>query len=244
MNLQNNTILITGGGSGIGLSLALSLLKQHNTVIICGRNTDKLNKVLKRHPSLHVITCDITDKQARQDMLEHVKNKFPSLNILINNAGIQHNYEFNNIKSHTNLIDEEISINLSSQIKLIDMFVPLLSLQKESSIVNITSALAYVPKQSAPVYCASKAGFHVFTQALRYQLEDTTVKVFEVIPALVDTAMTKGRGKNKTTPEQLCIEVLKGLVNNNYEIKIGKAKFLLLLKRLIPSLANKILKNA
>jgi len=244
MNIQKNTILITGGGSGIGLSLALSLLQQNNTVIICGRDTDKLNKVLKKHPSLHVITCDITNQQARQNMLEHVKSEFPTLNILINNAGIQHNYEFNNIKNHHSLIDDEISINLSSQIKLIDMFVPMLSQQKESAIVNITSALAYVPKQSAPVYCASKAGFHIFTQALRYQLENTSVKVFEIIPALVDTAMTKGRGKNKTTPEQLCIEVLQGLVNNNYEIKIGKAKFLLLLKRFIPSLANKILKNA
>jgi len=244
MNLHNNTILITGGASGIGLSLALSLLEQKNTVIICGRNASKLNKVLQEHPKLHTIQCDISSKEDRKNLLYYIKENFPKLNILVNNAGIQHNYDFKDTQSHDTFIDEELNINLNSQIKLIDMLTNLLAKQKESAIVNLTSALAYVPKQSAPVYCASKAGFHVFTQALRYQLENTSIKVFEVIPALVDTPMTKGRGKNKTTPEQLCKEVLKGLAKNKYEIKIGKAKFLLLLKRLIPSLANKILKSA
>ncbi len=244
MNTKNNTILITGGASGIGLALALSLLEQNNTVIICGRNEDKLKQVLQKYPKLHIITCDITINKDREALLSHMKKEFPKLNILINNAGIQHNYNFTDKIQHHDLIEEELSINLNSQIKLIDMFVEILSHQSASGIVNITSALAYVPKQSAPVYCASKAGFHVFTEALRYQLEKTSIKVFEVIPALVDTPMTQGRGKNKTSPEQLCSEVLHGLKTNKYEIKIGKAKFLLLLKRFIPSLANKILKSA
>ena len=244
MNTQNNTILITGGASGIGRALALSLLEKDNTVIICGRNKSKLKEVLHNHPKLHAITCDITSSEDRDNLLTYIKKDFPKLNMLINNAGIQHNYDFMEQTSHQDLIDEEISINLNSQINLIDMFVEILSHQNTSCIVNITSALAYVPKQSAPVYCATKAGFHVFTAALRYQLEKTCIKVFEVIPALVDTPMTKGRGKNKTSPEQLSAEVLQGLKTNNYEIKIGKAKFLLLLKRFIPSLANKILKSA
>jgi len=244
MNIKNNTVLITGGASGIGLALALSLLEQNNTVIICGRNEDKLKQVLQKHPKLHILTCDITIKQDREALLSNIQKEFPKLNMLINNAGIQHNYNFMDKTQHHNLIDEELSINLNSQIKLIDMFVEILSLQKSSCIVNITSALAYVPKQSAPVYCASKAGFHVFTAALRYQLENTSINVFEVIPALVDTPMTKGRGINKTSPEQLVSEVLRGLKTNTYEIKIGKAKFLLLLKRFIPSLANRILKSA
>lgn len=105
--------------------------------------------------------------------------------------------------NHTDFIEEEVNINLLAQLKLTDRLLPILMSHPGAAIVNITSALALVPKRSAPIYFATKAAMHNFTKALRYQLEDTPVKVFEIIPALVDTEMTKVRGKDKITPETL-----------------------------------------
>jgi short-subunit dehydrogenase involved in D-alanine esterification of teichoic acids len=112
-----------------------------------------------------------------------------------------------------------------------------------AAIVNVTSALAMVPKKSAPIYCATKAAMHNFTKALRYQLENTPVRVFEIIPALVETEMTKGRGKRKITPEALAAEALRGIESDRYEIRIDKTKILFALHRLLPSVAERIIKN-
>ena len=115
--------------------------------------------------------------------------------------------------------------------------------QPSAAIVNITSALAVVPKQSAPIYCATKAALHSFTKALRYQLDGTPVNVFEIIPALVDTAMTKGRGKGKISADALAKEALRGIESDKYEIQIEKTKLLLALNRILPSVAERIIRN-
>ena len=115
--------------------------------------------------------------------------------------------------------------------------------RSSAAIVNITSALALVPKQSAPIYCATKAAMHNFTKALRYQLESTPIKVFEIIPALVDTEMTRGRGKGKITPEAMVDEALRGIESNKYEIRVAKTKILFALHRFLPSVAERIIRN-
>lgn len=120
---------------------------------------------------------------------------------------------------------------------------PKLLEKKEAAIVNVSSGLGLVPKESAPVYCASKAGLHIFSKSLRYQLESTNVKLFEIIPSLVDTDMTKGRGKGKLIPEQLVEEFWKNFVKDKYEIKIGKVKLLHLINRISPKLAESIMKK-
>lgn len=140
-------------------------------------------------------------------------------------------------------IEEEVNINLLAHLKLTDRFLPILMGRPSAAIVNVTSALALLPKQSAPIYCATKAAMHNFTKALRYQFEDTTVKVFEIILALVDTEMTKGRGKGKITPEALAAEALRGLESNQYEIRIEKTKILFALNRFLPSVAERIIRN-
>jgi len=112
-----------------------------------------------------------------------------------------------------------------------------------AAIVNISSALAVIPKQSAPIYCATKAAIHNFTKALRYQLEKSPVKVFEIIPTLVDTEMTKGRGKNKVSPDFLAAEVLRAIKTDKYEIPIGKTTMLFLLHRFMPTIAQRIARN-
>ena len=172
-----------------------------------------------------------------------MEQEHKDLNIIINNAGIQYNYEFTDSQDILHKIDYEVQVNLIGPMKLIALCLPILERQNNSAIVNISSGLGLVPKRSAPVYCATKAGLHIFTKALRYQLEASNIKVFEVIPPLVDTPMTKGRGKNKMTSAQLVVEFLKAVEKDRYEVNIGKVKILRLLNRIVPRLAENILKN-
>lgn len=244
MKLSGNTVLITGGGSGIGLALAKALVRHgSNTVIVCGRNTKKLEAVHAQNPVIFTFPCDLANDQDQQGLAETIAQKYPNLNILINNAGIQHNYRFPDGRSHLDVIEEEVNINFLAHVKLTDRLLPFLMRQSHAAIVNVTSALAVVPKQSAPIYCATKAAMHGFTKALRYQLESTPVRVFEIIPALVDTEMTQGRGNGKITPEALASEALRGIQSDRYEIRIGKTKLLFALHRLVPSIAERIIKK-
>jgi uncharacterized oxidoreductase len=179
----------------------------------------------------------------RNNLINAVLQKYPQLNILVNNAGIQRNYVFTDGQDHRALIDEETNINFTAQIKLVDQLLPSFTKMQVAAIVNISSALGVVPKQSAPLYCATKASVHNFSKTLRYQLEQTPVKVFEVIPTLVDTEMTRGRGKNKISPDALATEVLRAIETDKYEIPIGKTRMLFLLNRLVPKISERISRN-
>jgi len=244
MKPSDNTVLVTGGGSGIGLALAKAFARHSsNRVIVCGRSVQKLEAVHAENPTITSIPCDIASDQDQQCLIEAITQRYPNINILINNAGIQSNYSFADTQSHTDVIEEEININFPAQVKLTDRLLPFLMQQPSAAIVNVTSALAVVPKRSAPVYCATKAAMNNFTKALRYQLEDTPVKVFEIIPALVETEMTKGRGQGKITPGALAAEALRGIESNKYEIRIEKAKILFVLHRFLPTVAERIIKN-
>lgn len=244
MKLSGNTILVTGGGSGIGLALATAFARyEDNTVIICGRRRHTLNTAHADNPAIVTFPCDIASDQDQQHLVETVTERYPSLNILVNNAGIQNNYSFTDMRKHADLIEEEVNVNFLAHAKLTDRLLPVLMQQQSAAIVNVTSALAVVPKQSAPIYCATKAAMRSFTKALRYQLENTPVQVFEIIPALVDTEMTRGRGKGKITPEALAAEALRGIESNKHEIRIEKTKLLFALHRLLPTVAERIIRG-
>lgn len=244
MELSDNTVLITGGGSGIGLALAKAFARhERNMVIVCGRSAQKLDAVHAVNPTIVRIPCDITNDRDQQRLVEVVTQRYPGLNILINNAGIQHNYSLTDRQNHADLIENEVNVNFLAHAKLTDRLLPALLRQQSAAIVNITSALAVVPKQSAPIYCATKAAMRSFTKALRYQLENTAVQVFEIVPALVDTEMTKGRGKGKITPEALAEEALRGIESNKHEIRIEKTKLLFALHRLLPTVAERIIRG-
>jgi uncharacterized oxidoreductase len=189
------------------------------------------------------IRCDIANDREQQSLINDVGQKYPQLNVLINNAGIQHNYDFTDGEDHRALIDEEASINFLAHVKLTDQLLPLFMKRELAAIINVSSALAVVPKQSAPIYCATKAAIHNFSKAFRYQLEKTPIKVFEIIPTLVDTEMTKGRGKNKINPDSLATEVLRAMEADKYEIPVGKTRILFLLYRFVPTIAQRIARN-
>lgn len=224
---------------GIGLAMAKRFAALNNKVIIAARSEHKLKAVKELLPEADTIQCDLA-KPADIDKLVHtVEQQYPQLNILINNAGVQYNYDFLTEPDVHQKAVHEIETNLTVPIKLIAHLLPVLEQNDNAAIVNVSSSLGMVPKANAPVYCGTKAGLHIFTKALRYQLNHT--KVFEVVPALVDTAMTQGRGTGKISPDQLVDEFIRGFERNKYEINIGKVKLLRMIQRIAPALADKII---
>src|SRR4030043_153574 len=187
MKTKGNTILITGGATGIGFSLAEAFVTADNEVIICGRRENRLKEAKNKLPRIHTRVCDLSKEKERKSLFEWVSSNFSNTNILINNAGIQRMIDF---KSGTHDLfdgEDEIEINLKASVHLSAYFIPLLSKHKEAAIINVSSGLAFIPIAAMPIYCATKAAIHSFSLSLRHQLRDTSIKVFEIIPPIVDT---------------------------------------------------------
>ncbi len=244
MHLSNNTILITGGTSGIGKSLTKKFLDLNNRIIVISSNEKNLANLQNELPQIETAVCNLAEATAVKALVDRLHFEYQDLNILVNNAGIQFNYQW--LDSHnrfSNKIEQELRVNLISPLELIYGALPLLKTKEQAAVINVSSVLAIVPKQSAPVYCASKAGVHAATKAIRYQLEGTKIKIFEIIPPLVDTPMTIGRGTGKITPDQLVDEFIENFKKDKFESSIGKAKWLRLLQRIAPGLADGLLKH-
>ena len=236
-------MLITGGTRGIGLALATRFLALGNQVIVTGRNAYRLDQLSLKDSNLTTVNCDQTNPDDLYKLAEFIEMQHSDLNILVNNAGVQFNYDLTEELDAILKINEEIATNLVAPLHLTTSLIPVLERNQNSAIVNVSSALGIVPKQSAPVYSATKAAIHNFSKTLRYQLEGK-IKVFDLIPALVDTDMTAGRGKDKITPEQLVDEFIEAFEKNHFEINIGKVKMLRLLHRLYPAGADRIMRRA
>lgn len=246
MKLSDNTVFITGGASGIGFALAKGFLELKNTVIICGRNSDKLKQVKEGFPEIHVIRCDVTNEEEVKQAFETIENKFGLLNILVNNAGIQYRLDFREDEDVLKKMDEEIDINFRAVVRLTKALIPLLEKARQAAIVNVSSGLGIVPKKSAPGYCATKAAIHAFSKSLRYQLEDTSIKVIELFPPFTDTDMTKGRDNDvhKESPDFVAKKFFIKFEKDHYEIKPGIMNIMLLqMNRFLPCLSEKIAKK-
>jgi uncharacterized oxidoreductase len=228
MKIVGNTILITGGATGIGFALADALVKAGNKVIICGRRQGKLTEAKNRVPELEIKACDITDEKERASLLEWVKSNFADLNILINNAGVQRVMHLKEGIKDLQGGEDEIQTNLVALVRLSAYFVPFLLEKKESAIINVSSGLAFKPLAAKPVYSATKAAVHSFTVSLRQQLKDTPVKVFEIIPPTVATELLKTTAPGINSPKaiapaEVAAAVLPALANDQYEIPVGEA---------------------
>lgn len=243
MQLSGNTILITGGTSGIGKALALRFLELGNTVIITGRNQEALDLLKRKHTALFCFYADLSKQNDVKQLIQWGLDHFPQLNVVINNAGVQFNYIFDGSPEINRQTENEIAVNLTAPILINNGLIPLLLKQSDAAIVNVSSGLAIAPKKNGAVYCATKSGLHAYTLALRYQLENGPVRVFEIIPPLVDTAMTKGRGRGKISPDDLVHEFLNDFKKNKPESYIRKTKILKTIYRLWPSAAYRIMKN-
>ena len=191
MKLIGKTVLITGGTSGIGLELARQLVALGNVVIVTGRDLDKLKAAQRALPGLHVFQSDVTDPASIESLYKTVSGKFPSLNVLVNNAGTMRNIRLNDRHPLSDLT-LEVDGNLKGPMWMVQAFLPLLLRQKHSLIVNVSSGLAFVPFPAAPIYSASKAALHAYTKCLRSQLSSTGVSVVELAPPGTETPLFRG----------------------------------------------------
>jgi uncharacterized oxidoreductase len=233
MNISGNTILITGGATGIGYAIAESFLEAGNEVIICGRREERLLEAQKKHQEFHIKVCDIADEAERRTLVEWIFSNFSNLNILVNNAGVQRDIDFTKGISEFLSGENEIKINLEAPIVLSGLFIPYLTGKKEAAIINVSSGLGFIPAARMPVYSASKAGMHAFSMALRHQLLKVGIKVFEVVPPAVETELNpegrakRGNFKVDLMPEEFVAAVMKGFKNDIFEIGYGMTEGLI-----------------
>lgn len=196
MNMTGNTILITGGGSGIGRGLAEAFYALGNQVIIAGRRQAALDEVTAANPGMAAVTLDVTDAAAIRSFATVITQEYPALNVLINNAGIMRAEAL--LEQPDDLADMEATVttNLLGPIRLTAALLPHLRQQPQATIMNVSSGLAFVPLVLTPTYSATKAAIHSYTQALRFQLQDTSVAVVELIPPAVATDLMPGQADN------------------------------------------------
>jgi uncharacterized oxidoreductase len=208
MNNKGNTILITGGASGIGRGLAEAFHSLGNTVLIAGRRKSALDEVTAANPGMRSAVLDIEDAAQIRAFAEKTLKDFPALNVLINNAGIM---RVEKLKSQTELADAEsmVSTNLLGPIRLTAALLPTLQKQPSSTIMNVSSGLAFVPMAPTPTYSATKAAIHSYTESLRYQLQGTATEVLELIPPYVATDLMGGAEDPRAMPlKQFIAEVM------------------------------------
>jgi uncharacterized oxidoreductase len=196
MNISGNTILITGGTSGIGLAFAEEFLKEGNKVIITGRREDKLNEIKDRLPEIVIKVSDVADAAQRIELAKWVNQNHPEINILINNAGIQLITDFTE-EIDLSRIQSEIETNFIAPVHLSSLFISQLTGKENAAIINITSGLAFVPIAAMAIYCATKAAMHSLTLSMRFQLKETGIQVFEIAPPSVDTELGHDRREDK-----------------------------------------------
>ncbi len=226
MNTTNNTVLITGGSAGIGFALAKLLSENGNTVIITGRNRERLLQASAKLKNVHPIVSDIADPDDMDLLVAEIMVEFPTLNLVINNAGRAFLHDLTEENANTSEIArKEMLTNYLSVIRLNERLLPLLKKQESAAIVNVSSIVAFVPGKLA-TYSASKAALHSYTQSLRVALEqDSRVKVFELMPPLVDTELSAPiGGKNGIAPTVVAEQFVRALANDDYEIRVGNTE--------------------
>jgi uncharacterized oxidoreductase len=209
MNLTGNTVLITGGGTGIGRALAIALHRRGNRVLVAGRRTAPLQALARDRPGIEWHSLDLTDAECIRRFVARLEHRWPELNVLVNNAGIM-------VLESPAAPDPAasasvVATNLLGPITLTSLLVPRLRERPNAAIVNVTSALAFVPLAIAPTYSATKAGLHVYTDAIRILLSDTGIRVIEIAPPRVATEMDGPASTDSVDADAFASEVLTAL---------------------------------
>jgi len=239
MRLTNRVILITGGTSGIGLALAAELSKRRNTVLVTGRDPAKLAAIEARLPGVHTFQSDVSDPRAITTLHDAVLARFPTLDTLINNAGIMRNLKLDKPRELTD-ITREIEVNLSGPIRMVQQFLPHLLRVERALIVNVSSGLAFIPFPASPVYSATKAALHSYSQSLRMQLRGTPVAVVELAPPGVETPLFRDefaeetKGMKAMDPRILAERAIAAIEADKTEVRPGLANVLKAMSRLAP----------
>jgi uncharacterized oxidoreductase len=244
MKLTNNTLLITGGGTGIGLAMASAFLERGNQVLICGRRTEKLKDARRALPGLQTYRCDVSDAGDQQRLLDSIRADGYQVNVLVNNAAIMRKYDLTDAQTlDAGTVMMDLKTNLAAPIEMVNLFLEGLKELPEATIINISSPGGLVPVAKVPIYCASKAALHSYTLSLRHQLRGR-VRVIEVYPPSVDTPMMEGVGLRKVSVEQFSKALMPRLAKGEEEIWLGESRYLPLMHRLAPGRAFQIVNRA
>jgi len=247
MKLTGRTILITGGSAGIGVAFALKFLELGNQVIVTGRRQSALDELKAKYPKLHTVQSDVADPAQIAFLAKRVKAGYPKLDVLMNNAGVMLHKNLKAPAADLDGLMTEVNINVGGMIRMTSAFIDILTANK-GTVINVSSALAFVPLPSAPIYCATKSAVHSYTQSLRFQLEETGVEVIELMPPAVKTALTadlpEGDGVTLISTDELIKQSFAALKAGKVEIRPGQAKLLALMQRLAPNFINRQLWKA
>lgn len=241
MKLRQRTVLVTGGTSGIGLELARQLLERGNAVVVTGRDQGRLDAARLALPGVHALRSDASDPEAIETLHADVLARFPTLDTLVNNAGIMRNIRLAEPRGLQD-VTREIVNNLSGPVQMVQQFLPHLLTRPGALIVNVSSGLAFLPFPAAPVYCATKAALHSFTQSLRVQLQGTGVSVVELAPPGTETPLFRGeferemKGEKAMDPKELARRAIAGIEAGRLEIRPGVANALRIMSRVAPGL--------
>jgi len=241
MNLNGNTVLITGGSSGIGYEIAKQFLNRDNKVIITGRNEQKLQKAKEQLNYVTTIQSDVSNPDEIENLYQQIAKDFPNLNILINNAGIMWKINLQDHNHSALELTKELDVNVKGPIWMTNAFLSLLKENTEAAIVNVSSGLAFVPLPISPVYSSTKAALHFYTLSLREQLRNTNIKVFELAPPTTQTELLgvfnkeDMKGTSQMSVEDMVFDFLKGFSKDEYEIRPGQANQLKFMSRFFPN---------
>ncbi len=236
MELRGKLALVTGGSDGIGREIALQLQGLGAEVIVSGRAAAKLNAMAAL--GFGTIAGDLSTPAGIDAVVGGVAGK--PLALLVNNAGVGSVYDLDDAAT----LDSAahcIRTNLDAPIALCTRLLPVLRAQREAAIVNVTSGLAIAPRAGGPIYCATKAALRSYTQAIRHQLKDSTVRVIEALPPVVETSMTAGRAGKKMRAHDCAAEIVHGIRTGKSEVNVGMVKMLQLVHSISPALARRIM---
>ncbi|NGX16368.1 SDR family NAD(P)-dependent oxidoreductase [Wenzhouxiangella sp. XN24] len=249
MDLRDRDILLTGGTNGIGLALTGQLVGAGvRRIFVVGRDPARLDAVAARFPGrIEPLRADLSVPTEVDRLVAAMKEGAPDLSIVINNAGVQTLTDFicTDAGAYVPELRAEIEANFAAVVALTCGLLPHLIAQPSAMVVNVTSGLALAPKKSSPVYCATKAAVRAFSKGLRYQALDHApqLKVVEALPPLVDTDMTRGRGRGKISADACARQILQGMRSGRDEIYVGKSRLLRAIQGLSPALADRIMRN-
>ncbi len=237
MDLSGKTVLLTGGTAGIGREIARQLKAKGATVVLTGRNPERLAAM--RDDGFEAISADLSNAAGVDALLVEWGSR--EVDILLNNAGQLVDHDFRKGTPDADAADDAIYANLSAPIRLTTGLINQLKARPEAAIVNVTSGLAIAPAARTPVYCATKAGLRSYTLALRKQLADTNIHVIEALPPVVDTQMNDDNPMKKMPPEECARQIVDALESNRDEANIGMTKVLRLVDSISPALARRIM---